>query len=538
MSVKIKYNLPDSHRKQGEFACIYARYSSHRQGEQSIEGQISAARAYAQARGYQIVHEYIDRAMTGRNDNREEFQQMLSDCSKKQFSVIIVWKVDRFGRNREEITFNKYRAKKHGVRVEYVAENMGEGPESVILESVLEGMAEYYSLQLSQNIKRGYRENAKKCKFAGGRIPLGYKLDKDHYFVIDPDTAPLVRRIYAMYARGQTITEITTQLNKEGLRTSSGKEYTKNSLRTILKNEKYIGIYDFKNGEIRIEDGVPAIIDKDTYYKVQELLKTNRRAPAVRWSKADYILTDKLFCGLCGDKMVGESGTGRKGIKYNYYLCSTHKRKRTCPCKAVRQDLIEPLVITKAKELILDDEVIQFITDSVWEYYLAQEKERDRSLSIKAEIADVENSINNLMKAIEAGLPLTEMTKSRLSELDSQRTALNTALAQSELESGFKLQRDHIQRFLEQFRTLDYDERECQRRLINVFVNSVFVTEDEIVINFNFGEDNSTISFPFFKDCQNAGVFGCCAPVSTKKRTYELVIYANVFALVTKMPKR
>ena len=220
-----------------------------------------------------------------------------------EFSVIIVWNVDRFGRNREEITFNKYRCKKHGVRVEYVAENMGDGPESVILESVLEGMAEYHSLQLSQNIRRGNRENAKKCRFTGGRVPLGYKLDKDHNFVIDPDGAALVRRIYAMYAEGKTITEIITQLNAEGLHTGQGNSYTPNSLRTVLKNEKYIGIYVFKPGtedEIRIEDGVPAIVDKDTYYKVQKLLSVNQRAPAARWSRADYLLTNKLFCGSCG----------------------------------------------------------------------------------------------------------------------------------------------------------------------------------------------------------------------------------------------
>lgn len=171
MDIKINYNGID---KSGKNAVVYARYSSHSQNEQSIDGQLAAARAYAEARGYTIIHEYIDRAMTGRNDNRDEFQQMLSDCAKKQFQVIIVWKVDRFGRNREEITFNKYRAKKHGVRVEYVAENLPDSPEGVILESVLEGMAEYYSLQLSQNIRRGYRENAKRCKYAGGRIPLGY----------------------------------------------------------------------------------------------------------------------------------------------------------------------------------------------------------------------------------------------------------------------------------------------------------------------------------------------------------------------------
>ena len=525
----------------GENAVIYARYSSHKQGEQSIEGQLTAAKAFAEARGYKVIHEYIDRAMTGRNDNRDEFQQMLSDCAKKQFTVIIVWKVDRFGRNREEITFNKYRCKKHGVRVEYVAENMGDGPESVILESVLEGMAEYYSLQLSQNIRRGNRENAKKCKFTGGRVPLGYKLDKDHSFVVDPDGAALVRRIYAMYAEGQTISEIIRQLNTEQLHTGQGNRFTNNSLRTVLKNEKYIGIYVFKPGtedEVRIENGVPAIVDKDIYYRVQKLLSVNQRAPAARWSKADYLLTNKLFCGSCGAMMVGESGTSKTGTKYNYYLCSGHKRGNTCQRKAIRQDQIEPYVLEKAQQLIMDDEVITFIVDNVWEYYERQDQTRDKVTALQGQLAEVEKAINNLMRAIEAGIPLTEMTKNRLSELDGQRTALSTALAQTQLDGGFKLQKEHIQFFLEQFRDLDYTDRSCQQRLMDVFVNSIYVRDDELVINFNFSGDAATVSFSDFKAAEGAGVFGCRALLSTIKRAYELVFYGNVFALITKMPQK
>lgn len=546
MNAKIKFNGlnaqgPYIGYADNELAVVYARYSSHKQGEQSVEGQLAAARAYAEAKGYTIVHEYIDRAMTGRNDNRDEFQQMLSDCAKKQFSVIIVWKVDRFGRNREEITFNKYRAKKHGVRVEYVAENLPNSPEGVILESVLEGMAEYYSLQLSQNIRRGNRENAKKCKFTGGRVPLGYKLDKDHCFVIDPDTAPLVRRIYAMYAEGQTITEIIDQLNAEGLHTGQGNPYTKNSLRTILKNEKYIGIYDFKNGEIRIEDGVPAIVDKDTYYKVQRLLEINQRAPAAKWSRADYLLTNKLFCGFCGAQMVGESGTSKTGAKYNYYLCVNHKRLKGCSRKAIRQDLIEPFVLDVARKLILDDNVVDYITDNVWEYYLAQDRQRDKITALQSQLKEIETAINNLMRAIEAGMPLTEMTKNRLSELDVQRTALSSALAQTQLDGGFKLQKEHIRFFITQFREMDYADPKCQQRLIDVFINSIYVTDEEITINFNFGGDSTTLKFSDFEKIQEsrgAGVFGCRALASTITRAYELVFYGNVFALITKIPQR
>lgn len=517
MAVKINYNgLSDA----GKIAVVYARYSSHKQGEQSIEGQIAAARSYADARGYTVIHEYIDRAMTGRNDNRDEFQQMLSDCAKRQFQVIIVWKVDRFGRNREEITFNKYRCKKHGVRVEYIAENVPDSPEGVILESVLEGMAEYYSLQLSQNIKRGNRENAKKCRFTGGRVPLGYKLNKDHEFVIDPDTAPLVRRIYAMYAEGQTITEIIDQLNREGLRTSVGQPYTKNSLRTILKNEKYIGIYDFRDGEIRIEDGVPAIVEKDIFYKVQKLLKVNQRAPAARWNRADYLLTNKLFCGSCGSQMVGESGTSKTGAKYNYYLCINHKRGNgsvKCLRKAIRQDWIEPFVLEHAQALIMNDEVIDLITDGVWEYYTAQKAALDKSEAIHAQLKEVETAINNLMRAIEAGLPLTETTKNRISELDAQRTALNAALAECQLDSGFHLQKEHIKFFLCGFRDLDYTDRKAQQRLIDVFVNSIFVTDDDFTINFNFSGGVSTVKFSDWQKMRAGEVFVYRALASTMK---------------------
>ena len=182
---------------KSKLAVVYARYSSHRQGEQSIEGQLAEAYKYAEAHGMKIIHEYVDRAMTGRNDNRDQFQEMLKDTAKKQFDAVILWKIDRFGRNREEIAFNKYRCKKNGVKVVYVAESIPDSPEGVILESVLEGMAEYYSLQLSQNIRRGNRASAEKCQSTGGNRPLGYKTDPEtKRFVIDPDTAPTVRMIF------------------------------------------------------------------------------------------------------------------------------------------------------------------------------------------------------------------------------------------------------------------------------------------------------------------------------------------------------
>lgn len=269
MSVDIKWQVPKAQPEASELAVVYARYSSHSQGEQSIEGQLSNARDYAAAHGYTIVHEYVDRAKSGRTDNRAEFQQMLKDTAKRQFSVIILWKVDRFGRNREEIAINKMKCRKNGVRVEYVAETIPDSPEGVILESVLEGFAEYYSLQLSQNIRRGRAESAEKCQSLGGNRPLGYKTGPDKKFVIDENTAPTVKMIFTMYADGKTVTEIVDKLNELGLRTLRGGPFTKNSLHSILKNKKYIGIYEYQGREIK--DGVPRIIEDDVFNKVQEV---------------------------------------------------------------------------------------------------------------------------------------------------------------------------------------------------------------------------------------------------------------------------
>ena len=462
-------------------AVVYARYSSAGQKEQSIDGQLAAAYKYAEAKGYQIVHEYIDRAMTGRNDDRDDFQRMLSDTGKHQFSVIIVWKVDRFGRNREEITFNKYRCKKNGVRVEYVAENMPEGPESVILEAVLEGMAEYYSLQLSQNVRRGLLENAKHHKAVSGTPPLGYKLTEDKHFEVDPDTAPLVRVIYEKYAAGETLFEIIRYLNNAGYKTPRGKPFARTSLDKLLKNEKYIGIYKFKD-IIYDEDAVPALIDRDLFYKVQDMLEKNKRAPVKNWNYSDYLLTGKLFCGHCGDPMVGKAGHGKSGRKYDYYICKKNDKK------PVRKEWIEETVLQEVHRILDDDEIFQMIVDNTWEYYLEQDtKEHEREAMLK-QIADIEKGIANLSKAVEQGMPF-DVVSGRLDELSGQKIALQKAIVELEIQKGFKLTKDHIQFFLEQFRSMDASDRNCEKRLISVFVNAIYVYDDKLKIAFNYSEE-------------------------------------------------
>ena len=494
MSFSVTFNA-DIKKAKGEpiLAVIYARYSSHNQTEQSIEGQLSAGHVYARSHGYTVVREYCDRAQTGRNDNRDEFQKMLSDTDKHQFDVIIAWKVDRIGRNREDIAFNKYRCKKNGVRIEYVAENLPDSAESVILESVLEGMAEYYSLQLSANVRRGLLESARKCQSINGIHPFGYKVDPDtKRYILDPKTAPIARQIFERYANGETETEIIQWLNDQGFRTSMKRPFTKNSLAVLLHNEKYIGIYKYKD-LVYVEGGVPAIIDKDLFDRVQELTKVNRRAPSNTWTHREYILTDKLFCGKCGSPMVGESGFSHTGRKHSYYSCIKRRKQKTCDKRPVRQDWIEDQVLKATRDLLADEELLDFIADKTFEYYQSVNGHQDQRDALEKELHDVDTAIDRLICAIEAGA-YTPRINQRLDELNAQKAKITASMADLALASGFQLTRDHISFFLRKFRDADLTDRNCQKRLIQTFVNAVFVYDDKIKIVYNYTADSNTVT--------------------------------------------
>ena len=493
-----------------KIAVVYARYSSHGQTEQSIEGQIAAAQKYAEQHGYTIIHIYADRAMTGRNDDREEFQRMLSDTATHQFGVILLWKIDRFGRNREEIAFNRYRCKKNGVRVERVAEDVPDGPEGVILDSVLEGMAEYYSLQLAQNVRRGQRESAKKSQTVGGCKIIGYNVNPDtKRYEVDPKTAPFVTEVFKRYANGETISEIVAWLNAQGVRTTRGGEFTVNSLHRLLKNEKYTGVYIFH--DIRNEGGMPALIDHATFDKVQEMLKVNRRAPARVWSKTEYLLTDKLFCGHCGAMMVGESGHGRNGTKHNYYTCWNRKKKKSCDKKPVRQDVIESLVLRSIGKLLENPATLENIADQVWAAYERSDTSGDTIKALDKQIADVNKALSNVMKAIEMGI-INEMTKTRMDELTDQKQALSAARAEAGLAGGFKLTRDMILFFLQEIAALDMADRDSQKRLIKTFVNAIYLYDDHFDIAFNYTDNGKVVvRMQEINDAACGEVFGRCA---------------------------
>lgn len=222
-------------------AVIYARYSSDSQREESIEGQIRECTEYAQHNGIAVLAHYIDRALSARTDDRPEFQRMIADSETQIFDLVLVWKLDRFSRDRYDSAHYKRILKKNGVRVISVKENISDGPEGIILESMLEGYAEYYSAELSQKIQRGQHENAMKCKSNGGNIPFGLMVGEDGSLVFNPVTAPVVREIFEHYDRGDTMIKIRDWLNAEGIKAKKGKAFTVGGVSVILKTENTSG---------------------------------------------------------------------------------------------------------------------------------------------------------------------------------------------------------------------------------------------------------------------------------------------------------
>lgn len=471
-------------------AVIYARYSSSGQREESIEGQLRDCYEFARKNGLNVIGEYTDRALTGKTDKRPDFQRMLRDSERGHFEVVILWKMDRFARNRYDSAMYKYRLKKNGVRIFYAKETIPEGPEGIILESVMEGYAEYYSENLSQNVKRGNYDSALELKTLG-RTLLGLKTGPDGRYEIEPTGAALVRRIFEEYAAGERAKDIYTRLNEEGHRTSRGGKFNKNSLRRILENEKYIGVYEYE--DIRVENGIPAIIEKPLFEKVQTMIKKNHDSPG-RGKAQNFLLTTKLFCGMCGAAMVGDGGTGRSGKAYAYYSCNTRKKTRGCNKESVRKQWIEDLVVGELVKLIHSDGFIEEVADKVMEY---QKREKDRTAlnALEARQKENEKAINNMMAAIEAGI-ITPSTKSRLMELEGERANIEKGIAR-ELLSEPQIERDQILFFLERFRNGDLDDEEYRIMLVDTFLNSVYLYDDDklvLVLNYSGERCKVTLS--------------------------------------------
>lgn len=463
-------------------AVIYARYSSHSQTEQSIEGQLRDNHAWAKKNGITVIGEYIDRALSGTKDTRPDFQRMINDAAKHQFDTVIVWKLDRFARNRYDSAIYKAQLKKHGVRVVSVMEHITGEPEGIILEGLLESMAEYYSANLSQNIRRGLRESISKGLYCGGNVPYGYK-PVNGKLVIDDKTAPYVRYIFSEYAKGTPKKEIIDTLNERGMRNKRGGPVTQSSFTTLLKNTVYIGQFRYK-GEI-VPGVAEQMIDEATFQAVQEKLKLRAHAPGTSTANVEYLLSGKAFCGLCGAPMIGVCGRSKTGAMYYYYQCSNRNHKHGCRKKNERKDFAEWYVVEQTLQYVLSPRRAACIAKAVVAQY-------DKEFS-DSRIADLEKALQQIDremdKLVDALIDTPKVAHKKIHErmeiLGAQKEDLEIDLARLRVAKEIRITEKEVLTWLRQFTIGDPMDIEFRRRIIDVFINSIYFYDDRVIIFYN-----------------------------------------------------
>ena len=460
---------------------IYAHYSSHSQTEQSIEGQLQTCHEFAKHNGHIVIGEYIDRAQSGTTDSRAEFQRMIADSDKHAFEGVLVYQLDRFARNRYDSAINKAKLKKNGVRVISARENISDDASGILVEGVLESMAEYYSAELSQKIRRGMNINAEKCLSNGSNPGLGYYVDEERRFHVDPEGAAIVREIFEMYASGKTVAEITKYLNSKRVKTSLGKEFNKNSLHRLLRNKRYIGYYIYKDTET--PGGMPRIIEDELFERVQHILERNKKAPARSRGKEEYLLTTKLFCGYCREMMTGYGGTGKSGKAYHYYACNNFKRRK-CKKKVVRKEKIEDRVALECRKL-LTDRNIERIAAAVADV-CKTDQDTSAIKRIKAAIQEADTAIENLWKALERGQAVDMITE-RIEKRKQEKAELQGQLA-VEMGKQVTLTAPQVRSFLYALKCGDIDDENTRRGIINIFLRAVYLYDDRMTLFFNGGE--------------------------------------------------
>ena len=461
-------------------AVIYARYSSEKQTEQSIEGQVHVCSEYAKRNNIEIIETYIDRAKSGRNDNREAFQKMLNDSANKKFEIVLVYALDRFSRNRFDSAINKALLKKNGVKLISATQPITDNPEGILLESLLEGLAEYYSAELAQKLTRGRRESIEKGQYVGGSVTYGYRIENKRY-IIDPEEAQNVKLIFNLYKQGHSYTDILNFL-KENLVLNRNKDYfKKHQIKNILENEAYTGV--LKSGNFKNDNGMPIIIDKHIFMEVQNLMKSSYK----RHSNANdnFLLTGKIICGECGANIVGDSGTSKTKKTYYYYACNNKKNNGSCDLERYPKTPLEDFVVNTIKENI-DSQFIDEIIKDI--HHVIDESDIKKDVAnLKHELISIEKKLSNIAVAVSNGI-ISEEIKSQNQEFLNKKLDIENKIQEYENYSLINITDDVIKKYLEKFFKAD------KETIINVLLNKVIVYKDHIEIIINTTDDgNKTI---------------------------------------------
>lgn len=479
-------------------AFAYARFSSGKQREESVEAQFYDINRFAQDEGILIEKYFSDEAISGRTMIRDEFQEMLNEVyNGADINYIIVHKVDRFARNTYEAAIIKEKLSRRGVRVLYAAQRISATPEGELMENILEGFAEYYSKNLAQETKKGLYLNARRAQFNGGIVPFGFKLDENNYYLINEYEAVAVKLMYELYLTGGNMSEIARVINNKGYLTRYSKPFTSDSVRRILTNPKNAGIYRYGLVEaaysstgkrtrkttrseeeiVTIEDAIPAIVDKDMFERVNEMIKrrANYRRPK---QKVDYALKGKIFCS-CGKPMVGNT-FGPANKRYSYYKC------KECGV-TVRREPLENYILNIGRKYILSksDRLIELIEEEVGKLMDTQDTDRQ---ALKRRLDQIEREESNCISFI-TQMGANEKIKEKLEELDKEK---------KEIEASLKIELDpinltkEVRMWIRKIKNEEDNTSLSKRDIIQLLVDKVVVDKESVKIYFNFCPPNMT----------------------------------------------
>lgn len=465
-----------------QLGAIYARYSAGpNQTDQSIEGQVADCKAYAEKNGIKIVEIYADRHVSGKSvAGRNEFQRMLRDAEQHLFECVIVWKIDRFGRDRQDIAVSKMKLKKAGVKLMYAEEPVPEGPEGIILESVLEGLAEYYSADLRQKVIRGMKETAKKGQYCGQKLPIGYTVDEDRHIVIDEEKAEVVREAFRMHNQGAQVKDLVELFRQRGVTSRNGKPVGMSTIYRMLRNEKYLGHFVIQDVELPVEP----IIDQETFDEAARHFNPPRNNAAGK-AKVDYLLSCKCFCAYCGTMLVGEGGTSKSGRVYNYYKCGCRKRGGQCELKPIAKQLFEDKVIEATVKDMLTDGMIGKLTTRILEIQ-EQEDGTDPVTAYQKQLDSNRKRQRNIISAIEE--TGAKGLAGRLAELEAEEEDLIAEIERAKIKKP-RLTAEVIEAWLKSFRNGDKDDAAFRQRLVDTFIARIEVKNGEALIFYNIKEN-------------------------------------------------
>ena len=471
----------------------YARYSTDKQTDSSIEQQFEEINKYAKRNNYKIINYYHDSAISGQKDDREQFQRMIDDCiKKKEVQAILVWKLDRFARNRYDSAMYKNKLKNVGIRVVSITQNIDDTPEGIILEGLLEAMDEYYCANLSTNVKRKLYQNAEQCKFNGGFPPLGYDIDENKNYVINEKEAKIVREMFDLYENGHSLIEITNIFNNKGYKTKKGTEFKKKSLYDMIGNERYAGYYIYSKSKnhnkrverddiIKIEDGIPAIISKERMKRIMDKRKKHKNYS----NKEDYILSGLIVCDKCDKNYIGRTSTRKYkdgSIHKNSYYISNCEHKKT-----LKREYVEKIAIDCIKNQIINSKELDVLTNKLNELYLKRKDEDNTYIKeLNIELNDVKKQLSNITDIIVKGL-YTDDLKEKAENLENRRKDLEKTISNVKfINERDIITKDDVKNALgddlKEFDTLDPNYK---KTVIQKWIKEIRVTDTNISITLN-----------------------------------------------------